>query len=207
MLDIMRDEFRQNLHRVQNLANVYDQIARGGSGRQPVETQDILRAAVVFLHATLEDLLRELLRQRLPEASLDTWREELTDIPLPGKRKGTTFNLHHLAYHRGATVDDVLSQSVDSYLDESNFNNISEIKEALRRLEVDVTLVDPHRAYLGPLMARRHQIVHQLDSNRTQGGSGFHVAKSLSRDTVGRWHDEVCAFGTTLLETLEEENS
>ena len=55
--------FADNLTRVESLVAAYDTqvAARGAAGRVAVPTADLLRAAVVFLHATLEDLLRSAL--------------------------------------------------------------------------------------------------------------------------------------------------
>jgi hypothetical protein len=47
-----------------------------------VHKQDLLRAAVVFLHATLEDFLRYVASPYLPQGSEDS----LNDIPLVGIR-------------------------------------------------------------------------------------------------------------------------
>ena len=65
----MREEIEAryvlNLQRVRKLVQVYRDLAGPGSGRRPVETVDLLRSAVVFLHAALEDVLRTLLVRRL----------------------------------------------------------------------------------------------------------------------------------------------
>jgi hypothetical protein len=59
--------FKSNLERVDHLVALYD-TATTGPGRRPVDKSDILRSAVVFLHATLEDFLRSLLEWKLPTA-------------------------------------------------------------------------------------------------------------------------------------------
>lgn len=58
-----QDRFRRNLARVDGLVKIFRGL-RGGSGRPSKSgslgkaEDDILRSAVIFLHATLEDLLR-----------------------------------------------------------------------------------------------------------------------------------------------------
>ena len=47
---------------------MYTTRAGTGQGRRSVQDTDILRAAVVLLHATLEDLLRSLADWKLPTA-------------------------------------------------------------------------------------------------------------------------------------------
>lgn len=89
--DIER-RFAANLDRVQHLMDIY-QNAGSGMGRRPVETTDVLRSAVVFLHATLEDFLRTLLAWRLPQAEA----AHLKEVPLAGKKPRSTFTLDELA--------------------------------------------------------------------------------------------------------------
>lgn len=46
-------QFRENLKRVRNLIDIYEKkITPGGQGRRPVGSADVLREAVVLLHAT-----------------------------------------------------------------------------------------------------------------------------------------------------------
>jgi hypothetical protein len=114
----IESRFTENLDRVKHLVDVY-QAAASGPGRRNVGTTDVLRAAVVFLHATLEDLLRSLLEWKLPGAAA----EHLRDIPLEGKEARTKFTLDELAAHRGKTVDDLIARSVYASLEDSNFNH------------------------------------------------------------------------------------
>ena len=171
-------------------------------GRRTVEEQDILRAAVVFLHASLEDLLRELLREHLPSASYSVWKE--LEIPLAGMN-GPKFSLYHLATWRDSTVQEVFQDSVGAFLEKSNFNHVADLRNALNQLELDPQIVTPFADDLGPLMRRRHHVVHRFDVDRGLKGSGEHVARSLSLSGVNRWQSAVREFGERVLERLEEE--
>lgn len=156
----LEERFNQNLDRVTHLVAVYEaEIA--GRGRRGVETTDVLRAAVVFLHATLEDLLRSLLDWKLPLAPA----KHLSDIPLQGKAARTKFTLDELAVYRGRTVDDVIALSVSASLEKSNFNDPGEVRDVLEKIGLRSDLLTPHRKVLGPMMARRHWIVHRADLN------------------------------------------
>lgn len=106
---------QRNLERVRNLVTLYtDKLGGIGSGRKPVHSTDVLRSAVVFLHGTLEDFLRDLARLRLPHASEHT----LNEIPLVGaKGRVEKFYLGRLARHREESVYDVIERSVSEYLD------------------------------------------------------------------------------------------
>ncbi len=199
MKALIERRFQGNLGRVTSLVDLYDTRV-SGSGRVPVADTDLLRAAVVFLHATLEDLLRSALDWKLPAAA----PEHLADVPLVGCDKGGRepwCDLSDLARHRGKTVDDVLVESVTAYLDDSNFNHPGQIEAVLGRLSVSPAALNPYRSLLGPMMARRHWIVHRADRNDL-AGSGQYAARSLSSTTVRGWRDAVRGFGADFLAML-----
>jgi hypothetical protein len=82
MLDPIRDNFNENLARVESLVSTYESHPEAqGRGRKSAEVLDILRAAVVFLHASLEDALRSVARWKLPSAASPV----LDQIPLIGQ--------------------------------------------------------------------------------------------------------------------------
>lgn len=188
--------FKQNLDRVRSLVSVYAGLG-AGAGRRDVETSDVLRAAVVFLHATVEDLIRSILDWKLPTAL----PQHIEDIPLVGTKPRTKYDLGELARHRGKTVDSLIADSVMVALQGSNFNNPGEIEQALERVGLPKTLLDPYRPKLGPMMQRRHWIVHRADRN-TASGSGHHAARSLQRSDVETWLDALEQFGDAVLAAI-----
>jgi hypothetical protein len=188
--------FAANLERVQHLMDVY-QGAAAGPGRRPVETTDVLRAAVVFLHATLEDLLRSLLEWKLPLAAA----VHLKDVPLAGKRPRSTFTLDDLAPFRGTSVDDLIARSVLENLERSNFNDPGEVEGVLERIGLPKVLLDPYRDKLGPMMKRRHWIVHRADRN-TATGRGQHATHALQQAAVETWSEALKQFGADVLARL-----
>lgn len=97
---------------------------------------------------------------------------------MSGKKPRSTFTLDDLVPFRGSTVDDLIAQSVESYLERSNFNDPGEVDQVLVR--VASTLFDPYRDKLGPMMKRRHWIVHRADRNAA-AGRGHHAARTIQR--------------------------
>jgi hypothetical protein len=192
----IESRFAENLERVRHLVDVYQGTA-AGPGRRPVETTDVLRAAVVFLHATLEDFLRSLLEWKLPLAAA----VHLKDIPLAGKKPRSTFTLDDLAPFRGTSVDDLLARSVLENLERSNFNDPGEVEGVLERIGLSKALLDPYRDKLGPMMKRRHWIVHRADRN-TATGRGHHAAGALQQAAVEAWSDALKQFGADVLARL-----
>ena len=192
----LESRFGENLERVRHLLALYRGEA-AGPGRRAVETTDVLRAAVVFLHATLEDLLRTLLEWKLPLAAA----EHLKEVPLEGKKPRSSFTLDELAVHRGKTVDEVIARSVAVNLEESSFSHPGEVYRVLEKVGLSRTLFDPYRIELGPMMGRRHWIVHRADRDKVSG-RGHHAARPLPQATVEGWYRALEQFGTDVLAKL-----
>jgi hypothetical protein len=180
-VDEIRMRFEGNLDRVRNIIAIYSKLTGGGQGRRAVQDSDLLRAAVVLLHATLEDVLRS-----------------LAEVPLVGMKGKTKFGMSDLVGFRGRTVDDVISQSVGEYLERSNYNNPGDIRLLFDRIGVPSSAVDPYAAHLNAMMSRRHWIVHRADRN-TLSGAGQHGAKSISTRAVQSWVETVEQFGRSIL--------
>ncbi|MGH7269919.1 MAG: hypothetical protein ACREJ3_05760, partial [Polyangiaceae bacterium] len=153
--------------------------------------------AVVFLHASLEDLLRSVLAWKLPSTA-DFGH--LDDVPLDGE-KLRKYTLGDIAKHRGKSVEDLIDHSVAAYLERSNFNNVSEIASALARSGVASAALRPYGSDLESIMKRRHLIVHRADHNPDQGPGHF-AARSLHPNTVKAWATSVEAFGRAVLALL-----
>jgi hypothetical protein len=83
-----------NIQRVASLVSIY-RLWKDGRGRRDVVATDLLRAAVVLLHATLESFLRDIAKHLLPTMSADIWMK----TPLAGHEvsaavwKGTFFTV------------------------------------------------------------------------------------------------------------------
>lgn len=184
--------YRSNLQRVRGLVQTYRQLSGGGSGRRPVETVDVLRSAVVFLHATLEDLLRALLARRWPR-SQDPVHFEKLGFAL-GTGRPEKVDLKSLLSHRHKSVQELFDAAIEAELDHKSFNNVGELKVALERSGIDPVLVSPHAQDIAAMMTRRHQIVHRADRHDLPG-SGNHAGASIGTGTVEAWIasvDAVC---------------
>jgi hypothetical protein len=143
MREELEERYGLNLQRVRRLVDSYQALAGSGQGRRSVDKIDVLRAAVVFLHATLEDLLRTLLARRWRD-STDAGHFKGLDVVLTpsadGQQKVTLSDLLQCRHER---VDDILQRSIDAHLERSNFNNPGDVKLALQRSGIDETIVAP----------------------------------------------------------------
>jgi hypothetical protein len=190
----IQNRFHANLSRVKNIPAVYLSGSGKKRGRRGVQETDLLRGAVVLLHASLEDVLRSLAEWKLPTASPDF----LADIPLAGTKRGARIGLQELAMYRGRTVDEVISDSVKEHLERSSYNHPGEIKVILERIGIDPRFADAYSPELAAMMSRRHWIAHRADRN-TLRGSGHHSVKPLAGGLVSRWIEAVEKFGLDVL--------
>jgi hypothetical protein len=178
---------------------MYDVVAGASAGRPSVQEGDLLRVAIVFLHATLEELMRDLAHERLWSAP----SEVLKQIPWPrsGGTVKTTFDLGELSSFREVSVKDVLQHAVTAYLDRSNFNHPGDLKQMLEWVGLSPLLVDPHAQEIGGMMARRHWIVHRGDRNPVIG-RGHHPVRSLAKAAVAEWINAVESLGDSVFAAL-----
>lgn len=129
----LTDRFEFNLGRVGGIIDASERLGAPGAGRPSVQRTDLLRSAVLFLHAALEDLLRGVAEERLPSAG----GEVLERIPLvaPGSdRPSLKFSLRELAAFRGETVSSVIREAVNAHLRHANYNNTAEIANLLNQI-------------------------------------------------------------------------
>jgi RiboL-PSP-HEPN len=175
-------------------------VAKGGLSRNDPDdkatAEDILRAAVVLIHAHLEDFLRTLAGALLPAGDESC----LNGIPLAGvPGRPEKFLLGKLVQHKGKLVDDVLRESVSEYLERRTFNDTDEISGTLEALGVDISKVNRTFPDIQRMMKRRHQIVHRAD--RIEGNDPT-VLEAISPDQVEVWIDATTTFLGSLLTEL-----
>lgn len=176
------ERFELNIARVKNLVAIYSlQLAGTGQGRRGHQETDVLRAATVLLHASVEDVLRSLAHWKLPSAAANV----LDLIPFAGGT-ATKITLGTLSSHRGKSVDDVIKDSVDASLERSNYNNASEVCSLLQSIGLNTTAIQEHLPVIEVAMKRRHQIVHRADANPNPG-RGNHRVASISPAAVNKW--------------------
>ena len=195
MKEEIQARFVENIARVKNLVTIYrDHLSGTGRGRKSHSKTDVLRASVVLLHACVEDLLRSLAYWKLPLAS----NAVLDKIPLSSISPKDKFSLGALISHRGTTVDEVISASVNKYLEGTNYNNIDEISALLGSISIETSSVNGNFGILNEYILRRHQIVHRAERDE-QGGRGNHKVKSISVASVEKWIEAVEIFGNRVL--------
>jgi hypothetical protein len=200
-LEAKLGRLNENLLRAENLVNLYKSIHEVTDGEQTegitnIET-DILRSAVVFIHASLEDFLRSISSAYLPWSS----EKALNEIPLSGKewKRSDRFYLGELTRFRGMTINDVIQDSVDKYLEQSNYNNTYEIAKLLENLGIKPNEINENFEILQQMMKRRHRIVHRAD--RLDANSSGQL-EEIEDETIKQWIDITKDFGGKILGKL-----
>ncbi len=204
--DLLQARFRLNMQRIAGLTSL---VFRDGGGPAPIavaiESEDVradlFRAIVVFLHATFEDVLRTAARQRLGNAE----PKILDNIPLVGTTKlgrAEKFHLGSLAAHRGKTVDNLIQESVEHYLNRESFGSCADVEEILRQMGLDTEPFKSLYADLDRMMNRRHRIVHEADLPSPQDTSPPPWT-IVDHFQLGLWNLAVLAFHALLCISLD----
>lgn len=199
MLDGITTLLDENLDRVENLVSLYGPVT---PGRRKVQDTDILRAALVLLHASMEDYLRSLLAWKIETFDQETLNNY--GFPNGNKRPPTKITLGELAAHRGKSVNDLITEAIEAHLEEfQSFNDLGEVKKALKQCGIGNGTVDARDfSDLPDMIARRHNIVHKADRNDVVGGQGNHRTKSLGRPAVERYVQSVKSLRDFVTEEL-----
>ncbi len=189
MIEDIMYTFDKNFLRLNNLIALYKDLSQG-QGRKPTNLLDILRSTTVLAHATLEDYLRNLLSWKLPTET----KEKINKIPLIGTSssgQATKFFLGELVAHKGKTIDDILTLSIDEYLEKTSFNNTDDIVKALKDISLNITPeIQSTFPKLNEMINRRHNIVHRADRGNNSG-RGHHKVKSLSVRQIESWKQAI----------------
>lgn len=190
--------FTANTSRIIELVSLWSSIKTDVAYAQSNAVDDILRAAVVLTHATLEEFLRTLALKLYPEAD----GIMLKGIPLMslGNYRGRAekYHLGDLAAFKNMTVKELLRNSVKQYLEHSSFNSVEDIDYLLINLGIDTAIVKRSYEELSELIQRRHLIVHRSDKVELLGFQD-NALGSITGDMVSGWVQTVAQFiGDTL---------
>jgi len=175
MTQAIRERTLENINRVKNLIKIYERIK---DDKNEYNT-DVLRAAVVLLHAALEDCLRSLSYSKLPFAS-----------PTELHKTEWKVQLGKVAEYREKTVDELIKDIAFEYLERATYNSPGDISKALKSLAITLEKFD--LSQLDTAIKRRHLIVHRADRGDKEGEVG-HIT-SIQASHVSKWVGEVEKF-------------
>jgi hypothetical protein len=126
-----------NIDRITRIMKFSGAVGKAVSSSSQAERQlymlDILRLIVVMLHANMDDTLREIVRLSYARNNPD----HLSEIPI-GNTKSPRVTLADLVKYRGRTIDDLIQESVDDYLNIVSFNNVEITAKILSRAGINI---------------------------------------------------------------------
>lgn len=188
--------FDTNLKRVDSLIAIYDAIS--DKNTEKMRATDVLRAAVVFLHASQEDYYRSVLSDWLIVKAEPKVLKDVALANSPGRAQKIT--LQDLLPFAEQTVEEVLRESVRQAMSNTSFNRYSEICTWFRAIGVSLDRFKD-QGRIEKLISRRHRIVHEVDlSNRENNGSK--KTASLDKRTVLSWRKAVIELLTLIDEQV-----
>lgn len=195
------ERFAQNVARVGSLVDLHEflepltQFAPDDHTRPSPD--DVLRAAVVLLHACLEDFLRSMLMQHYPRDG-----KSLEKLPLAGANRRERFSMADLSVHRGKSVDEVIKESIDESLHQRSFNHCDDLSNAIETLGMKTSDCNKQFPMLEKMMQRRHEIVHYADRPRDYRGADWREVQAITRAEVLRWKIAVNDFFRAVIVAL-----
>lgn len=187
--------------RVDHLVNLYEDFRaklKKSKGRTFPHVTDILRSAVVFCHANLEQIMREYM---LHEAD---WSDEfLSEIPLVNSDypRAKKITLADLVPYADKGVDDLLIESVEKYLEKKSFTSVDDLIFVVKSCHLNVEDYKKHFPLLAEMIQRRHHIVHTADVE-VKSGKGRQMTKTLSVKKVRDWNKASMEFSMGIAEDL-----
>jgi hypothetical protein len=191
--DPMEEEFQytlNNLWRARRLVDLSKEI------KTPKETRsDLLGAAVVFLHATLEEFLRgAALREwfKLDDENLKSALKRYARL----SSRNIKISLLDLVDKRQESIESIIQQEVESFLyQDISFNSLDEIEKFLELIKISVQdlkkeIGQEHFDNIQSLIRKRHSVAHQADCSQ------------LDFDQTLVWGKSLLVFLTRLSESL-----
>jgi len=184
-VEMIEVESTQNLERARSLIECYKLLELYNLG-SPLHRGDLLRACVVFLHSTIEELVRNLFLSRLPHCD----RSVLNEIPFSSheanhRARGVLLG-DLLENFQGKLVENVIIDSINAYVDVLNINNTDQLSAHFVKVDVEISPLRSLMSDLNTLMFRRHQIVHQMDRSDRLDPDREPVTE-ITLDLVEKW--------------------
>lgn len=162
MIEPIKTSFYNNLQRVRDLTQLHLALQSFPAQNSILYSEDVLRASIVLMHASMEDLIRGIFRWIMPTRGAEEWNK----IPLKGldnRNQPKAFLLGKLFEYKTMSVHEVVHSSIEEYLNYTNYNKVEDIVSVFIDLGIDKTQFQDNFQLLNEMMGRRHKIVHQAD--------------------------------------------
>ncbi len=189
--------FAFNVERVSHLLLVFDAIKNNKNLKQEYQS-DVLRSAVVLLHATLEDLLREMIRIKVSQDPIGLLQHLEFTFTSGGSPSKPKISVEEITQFRGMTVDDLIERSIADHLSKRSFNHQADVVSAIKAAGLEPKDYAGFFANLSESIDRRHRVVHEGD-RVSYGATSHGRRRPLAEGDVRRWLTAVSDFGKLML--------
>ncbi len=195
VLEDLRKRFGKNIDRCYGLLQMFEsQNIEEDPDEQEV---DVLRAVVVFTHASLEDLLRTILGHFYRKNHKRIIDEFVQD---KSKKNGLLERLKSAPLK--STVEEFAESLIEEKLQYTSFSDTNQIGSMLMKVQIEISALDLYMNSISALIRRRHQIVHNADLDTRQEPAGVNP---LDFNTVNDWLSKARAFGEEVIGALDLE--
>ncbi|MNN16997.1 hypothetical protein D3C81_1301620 [compost metagenome] len=200
---LLIEESADNLSRVKSLLDLFQQSSINDIGTHD-QRSELLRAAVVFLHSSIEEIVRNLFVDRLPKLSTEVLNELTYSKYGPTNRSKGVMLGDLLLNHSGRLVDNVIFDAINSYIDRLNINNSDQLVAQLQKIQIETQPIKPFLLEIDSLMKRRHQIVHQMDREDALDPDTRPISR-IDVDSVKNWTDSVSQLHSEIIRQVKLE--
>jgi hypothetical protein len=168
------EDYKVNINRVKNLIDTFHAIPKK-PGPVKATDVDILRAAVVFLHAAFEYYYRQVVIDGIIFQLKNHNTEDLDKLKL-------TVPIKDLYTAPAGDLSAALDNVVITELKKQSFNSYGQIKTYARQAGLDIDSFTKGKE-LDEMIQRRHVIVHHADN----GNGGTNSKNKLTDGIVENW--------------------
>ena len=147
---------------------------------------DLLGAAIVFLHATLEEYLRLVALQEWPKLEKEKLQTVIKQYNRLGN-KNVKLSLLDIVDYRDKTFDSVLVDEIQTFIYQGmNFNSLDEIQAFLKTVNVSLANLAEELGQktldnVSALIYKRHLVAHQANCNNLDVDQVIVWGKSLMK--------------------------
>lgn len=191
--EIIRRRFQRNIERCQGILDSIWYSDEFEEGYSSEVQDDLARALVVYLHASLEDLLRTILIQhyRRNPTKLLTDHNHSKEIPDRAELWKTLSE-----FESSGTVETFIDHWIRKILGKESFSNQSQVAGFLKVTGFTIEDQEVYMRLFEALIQRRHDIVHNADLNPNEAN---HEPAEIDLYVVEEWMNAVQGFGEQVI--------
>lgn len=156
-----RENFDQNIRRVEALCKIYTLLQNDHKSQSEYKNTDVLRSAVVLLHASFEDYFRTILIQWLPLKAQTATLKEIS-LPTRSGKRAEKFSFVDLIEYKEKNIEELLKDAVNKKFHATSFNNYKDIISWMKKIGLNDKGFS-RQDEIEKAIKRRHTIVHETD--------------------------------------------